>query len=102
MRKTLCIVIGLTIAATVASVAQAQQPSPIQRIIAQENANSLTLQRRQALRSRHRPSSTAARPTPSTPRCGLMRRARYSPASTSAHRTPATRPSLHTRPRPRS
>ena len=38
MRKTLCIVIGLTIAATAASAANGQAPSPIQRIIAQEKA----------------------------------------------------------------
>lgn len=38
MRKSLCIVICLTIAATAASAANGQSPSPIQRIIAQENA----------------------------------------------------------------
>jgi len=45
MRKAFCIVIGLTIAATAASAAQGQQPSPIQRIIAQENAKAMTLHR---------------------------------------------------------
>jgi hypothetical protein len=49
MRKTLCTVIALTIAATGASAARAQQPSPIQRIIAQEDAASMTLLRRQAV-----------------------------------------------------
>jgi hypothetical protein len=57
MRKTLCIVIGLAIAA--ASAAQGQQPSPIQHIIAQENAHSMTLLRRHALRA-----STSPEPTP--------------------------------------
>jgi hypothetical protein len=41
MRKSLCIVIGLTIAATAASAASGQSPSPIQRIIAQENAKAV-------------------------------------------------------------
>lgn len=48
MRKTLCTVIALTIPAAGASAAQGQQPSPIQRIIAQEGAARMTLLRRQA------------------------------------------------------
>jgi hypothetical protein len=47
MRKTICIVIGLAVAAAAASTAQGQQPSPIQRIIAHEDANRMTLLRRQ-------------------------------------------------------
>ena len=50
MRKTLCTVIGITIAAAGASAADGQQPSPIQRIIAQEDAARMTVLRRQALR----------------------------------------------------
>jgi hypothetical protein len=57
MRKTLCTGIALTIAASVASAAQARQPSPIQRIIAQEDANSLTVKRRQAQRALSDPRS---------------------------------------------
>jgi hypothetical protein len=50
MRTTLCLMIGLTIVASVASAAQGKQPSPspIQRIIAQEDANSLTVLRSRA------------------------------------------------------
>ena len=47
MRTSICIVIGLAIAATAASAAQGQQPSPIQRIIAHEDANRMTQLRRQ-------------------------------------------------------
>jgi hypothetical protein len=43
MRRTLSIVIGLTIAAAVASAAHGQQPSPIQRIIAQEDHKGVAL-----------------------------------------------------------
>jgi hypothetical protein len=47
MSKALCIVIGLTIAATFVSAALGQQPSPIQRIIAQEDAKGVALHRAQ-------------------------------------------------------
>jgi hypothetical protein len=47
VRKTICIVIALAIAAGAATAAQGQQPSPIQRIIAQEDAKRVTVLRRQ-------------------------------------------------------
>ena len=58
MRKTLCIVIGLAIAAAAASAAQGQQPGPIQHIIAQADANRMTLLRRQALTGSTAPAAT--------------------------------------------
>ena len=58
MRKTICIATGLVIAAGAASAAQGQQPTPIQRIIAQDDAARMTLLRRHALNGSTAPGKT--------------------------------------------
>jgi len=55
MRTALCIIIGLTIVAPVASAAPG---SPIQGIIAQEDAARMTLLRRKALAAAHTTPAT--------------------------------------------